>query len=291
MESDDGAPMIGAPDTALVGPPPATPPSSALASAVLLLALAVAGCAPHLVRVTELAPALREERYRLALAEREARGAAVEAQLVLWAEVPAASRLPGAEGRLLLAAPDAFRLRVGSLFGTALDLGARGDSLSAYVPSRRKGLTLDARRDSLGILRPGGLAFRALSAAWRPPDSAWPAAAWRDTLLRIWWLEDADTLAVEVGSNGLPASATLTRPAGGGVQVTYRAWDRSAGPAWPALLDFEDRKGGFRLTCKVARVRFPARPDSLRLVVPIPAGAERLTLAGLRRALERLGGL
>jgi hypothetical protein len=252
--------------------------------------VATGGCAPHVLRVAELAPALRAERYRAALAEREARGAAVDAQLLLWAEIPAASRLPGAEGRLLLAAPDAFRLRVGSLFGTALDLGARGDSLSAYVPSRRRGLAVDARRDSLGILRPGGLAFRALSAAWRPPDSAWALATWSDTLMRVWWMEDADTLAVAIGSDGLPAWASLARPGGSGVQVSYRAWDRSTGIAWPSHFEFEDRNGGFRLACKVSRVRFPAAPDSLRLIVPIPAGAERLTLAGLRRVLKRLGG-
>jgi len=278
-----------------VGPVPVRAPrerrGGSRAWPVVVLVAAVTGCAPHLVRLTELAPALRAERYRAALAEREARGTAVDAQLLLWAEVPSAARLPGAEGRLLLARPDAFRLRVGSLFGTALDLGARGDSLSAYVPSRRQGVALDAGRDSLGILRPGGLAFRALSAAWRPPESAWAAAAWRDTLLRVWWLEDGDTLAIGVGSDGLPAWATLARPSGEGVQVRYRAWDRSAGTAWPARLDFEDRHANFRLTCKVSRVRFPARPDSLRLAVTIPAGAQRLTLASLRRALERLGGL
>jgi hypothetical protein len=254
------------------------------------LPLVVVGCAPHLVRVVELAPALRAERYRTALAAREARGVAVDAAVLLWAELPSASRLPGAEGRLLLAAPDAFRLRVGSLFGTALDLGAQGDSFSAYVPSRRKGLTLDARRDSLGIVKPGGLAFRALSAAWRPPESAWPSATWRDTLLWVSWLEEADTLALSVGSDGLPVSASLIRPDGGGVDVTYRAWDRSSGTAWPARVDFEERNG-FRLTCKVSRVRFAAQADRSRLMVPIPPGAERLTLAGLRRALERLGGL
>lgn len=262
-----------------------------MACGALAVLVAATGCAPRLVRLPELTAALNAERYRVALAQREARGAAVDAELLLWAEVPSASRIPGAEGRLLLAGPDAFRLRIGSLFGTALDLGARGESLSAYVPSRRKGLALDAGRDSLGILRPGGLAFRALSAAWRPPESAWPHASWRDTLLRVWWLEDGDTLAIGVGSDGLPAWATLTRPGGEGVQVKYRAWDRSTGVAWPSRFDFEDHGAGFRLTIKVARVRFPARPDSLRLAVPIPAGAERLTIAGLRRALERLGGL
>ena len=49
-------------------------------------------------------------------------------------------RCPAPQARLLLAAPDAFRLRVDSLFGTALDLAARGDSLTAYVPPRRAGM-------------------------------------------------------------------------------------------------------------------------------------------------------
>ena len=255
------------------------------------LGLTLAGCAPHVVRVAELVPVVRAERYRAALAVREARGAAVDAQLLLWAEVPNTSRLPGAEGRLLLAGPDAFRLRVGSLFGTALDLGGRGDSLSAYVPSRRQGMALDARRDSLGILHPGGLAFRVLSAAWRPPDAAWSTAVWRDTLLCVSWLEEADTLEIAIGSDGLPARATLVRPGGAAVRATYRSWDRASGTPWPVLLDVDELNGGFRVTCKVSRLRFPARTESMRLGVPIPAGAERLTLTALRRALERLGSL
>ena len=251
--------------------------------------IAAAGCAPHLVRMVEVAPALRAELYQTEVARREARGVAVDAELLLWAEA-AGTRMPGAEARLLLAAPDAFRLRVGSLFGTALDIGARGESLSAYVPSRRRALSLDARRDSLGILKPGGFVFRSASAAWRPPAMAWPGAAWRETLLVVSWLEDSDTLAVAVGGDGLPAWVSLTRPHSE-VRVRYQAWDRATGVAWPARFELEDREGAFRLRCKVSRVRFPARPDSLRLAVPIPEGAERLTLAGLRRALERLGSL
>jgi hypothetical protein len=252
--------------------------------------LLLSGCAPHLVRVSELAPQLRTERYRAALTAREARGAGVDAQVLLWARLPNTSRLPGAEGRLLLAAPDAFRLRVGSLFGTALDLGARGDTLAAYVPSRRKGMILDARRDSLGITAPGGLAYRALSATWRPPEAAWEHTAWRDTLLEVTWLEKEDSLAVAVGSDGLPVWATLTRP-DGRVRVQYHAWDRSNGTAWPSWFDFEEQEGGFQLTCKISRFRFLARPEPARLAVPIPADAGRLTVASLRRALERLGGL
>ena len=260
----------------------------ALAGAAMI---ALAGCSPMRVPIAPIEPIRRVERYGAALERREARGRAVDAQVLLWAESPVGTRLPGAEGRLLLAAPDAFRLRVASLFGTALDLGARGESLSAYVPSRRRGMVLDAIRDSLGIERPGALAFRALSATWRPPDDAWRSATWDDSLMRVWWREDGDTIAVAVGSAGLPAWASLARPNGAGIRVEYRAWDLGSGVAWPARFVIEDRAGAFRLSCKVSRVRFPARADSLRVAVPIPAGVVPMTLAQLRRALERLGTL
>ncbi len=259
---------------------------------VALPAFAIlAGCAPLRVPVAGIEPTMRAERYGVALARREAKGVAVDAQLLLWAEAPAGSRLPGAEGRLLLASPDAFRLRVASLFGTALDLGARGDSLSAYVPSRRRALMLDAIRDSLGLRQPGRLVFRALTATWRPPDEAWRQPAWEDSLMRLEWLEDGDTLAIAVGSAGLPAWASFARPDGAGLRVDYQGWDLSSGVAWPARFTIEDREGAFRLAGKVSRVRFPARADSLRLAVAIPSGAVRLTLAELRRVLERLGTL
>ncbi len=273
------------------GRPYRNPLRAALRALAATAMVAITGCAPLRVPIAAIEPTRRAERYGAALARREALGRAVDAQVLLWAEAPAGTRLPGAEGRLLLVAPDAFRLRVASLFGTALDVGARGESLCAYVPSRRRGLMLDAIRDSLGVGRPGGLAFRTLTATWRPPDAAWSSAAWDDTLMRLWWLEDGDTLAVAVGSAGLPAWASFTRPDGAGLRVEYRGWDLGHGVAWPARFAIEDREGAFRLSCKVARVRFPARADSLRLAVPIPTGAVQMTLAELRRVLERLGTL
>jgi hypothetical protein len=78
---------------------------------------------------------------------------------------------------------------------------------------------------------------------------------------------------------------------GPGLSVQYRGWDQSAGVAWPTRLVIEDRDGAFRLACKVSRVRFPTRPESLRIAVTLPPGAERLTYAELRHALERLGTL
>jgi hypothetical protein len=260
-------------------------------SVAALVLIAAAGCAPHRVVPGALEPTLRSARYRVALERREARGNAVDAQLLMWAEAPAGTRLPGVEGRLQLAGPDAFRLRVASLFGTAIDLGAHGESLSAFIPSQRRGVRLDASRDSLGIARPGGLAFRALTATWRPPDQAWRSPAWDDSLMRLWWLEGGDTLAIAVGSGGLPARATFRRPGGTDLLIEYLAWDLSSGVAWPARFTVVDRDGAFRLACRLSRVRFPVVSDSLRLTVPIPAGAVQLTVADLRRVLERLGTL
>jgi hypothetical protein len=253
----------------------------ALAGALLV----AAGCAPHVVRLVELEPAVRETRYRSALAAREVRGAAVEADVVLWAEAPAGHRLAGADGRILIAGPDAFRLRVAALFGTALDLGARGDSLIAWVPSRRRALTLDATRDSVPVPRPGGFAFRTLAGAWRPPEDAWAHAAWRDTLLRVAWPEGDDSLAVAVGSDGLPAWASFTRADGSGVRVDYQAWDRSRGVAWPSRFAVEEHDGAFRIAWKAERIRFRSAGEPLRLAIAIPSSARPLSFAELRRMI------
>lgn len=257
----------------------------------LLLVGFLGGCAPHRVAMPELTLETTAMRYEAALAMREARGAGADAEVVLWAELENAGRLPGAEGRLLLAAPDGFRLRVGSLFGTALDLAARGDSLCAYVPARRMGLRIDAARESLGLRAPGALAYRALSATWRPPAEAWQHALRRDSLLELSWIERGDTLRLVVGAVGLPQSASIRRDrAAEEVRALYRAWDRGNGMAWPTLIEIGDAPGTTRLICKVGRVVF-APPDPQRLAIAIPPDARRLTLAELRRSLRRLGEL
>jgi hypothetical protein len=97
-------------------------------------------------------------------------------------------------------------------------------------------------------------------------------------------------LALAVANAGLPAWASFTRGTGGGVRVDYQGWDGSSGVPWPARFVLTDLGGGFRIACKVSRVRFSERADSLRLVVPIPPGAVPLTVAELRRTLERMGG-
>lgn len=249
----------------------------------------VAGCAPHVTQLAGPDASRAAERYRAQLAVREARGTAVDAALVLWAEAPPGHKLPGADARLLLAAPDAFRLRVASLFGTALDLGARGESLTASLPGKRQAARLDAVRDSLGLAHPGRLVFRALAAAWRPPDTAWEGAASRGATLELAWSEGADSLRLAIDREGLPSWVSLTREGGAGVRVDYQGWDGSSGVSWPARLTVADHDRSFRVACNVSRVRFPDRPDLLRLTVPIPPDATSLTLEELRRTLERAG--
>src|SRR5262249_12443893 len=156
---------------------PRRTPASAWVVAVATL---LAGCAPHRIEAPALDSEQLRARFERALAARERHGSAVEADLAGW--VRWKRGLPGGQARLLRAAPDRFRLRVESLLGTALDVAGRGDSLVAWVPAKHAGAALDARRDTLGVAAPGALAFRAWSAAWRPPGRAWADARWDDSL-------------------------------------------------------------------------------------------------------------
>jgi hypothetical protein len=249
----------------------------------------IASCAPLRPPAAELTAEPRRDRFRAALAEREARGAGVEAELSLWVKSTAAGDLPGAQARLLLASPDAFRLRVASAFGVALDLAAEGDTLMAYVPRDRLGMRVDSAEDSLGVRRAGALGWRIWSAGWRPPASAWERVEWADSLLRLRWAEARDSVALEVGSNGLPVSVTLSHAGTVVARGRYRSWTSWEGVPWPSLLEIEDASAKLRLISRVHRVRFVASPPRERLRVTLPDSAERLSPAGLRRIIERLG--
>ena len=174
------------------------------------------------------------------------------------------------------------------MFGTALDVSARGDSLTAYLPSRRLGMAIDSARDSLGLRQVGRLGYRAWSADWDPPDSAWSAAVWEDTLLVVRWAEEDDSLRLAVGSGGQPVWAVLARDGGPGVRTSYPEWAAWEGVRWPSLIEFEGASGDLEVTCRVRRVHFRDHPDGPALAVRLPTRAERLTPSALKRALERL---
>jgi len=256
--------------------------------AIAAAALWLAGCAPRLAVPPETSFGDREARYRTLLSERQARAVAVDASLVVWVE-RAGERLPGAQAELRLAAPDRMRLRVASAFGTAIDFGLAGDSLRAYVPGWRTGLRLDAASESLRFEAPADRVVRALSATWQPPAGAWSRATWRDSLLRVAWIERGDSLALAVGASGLPAWAELAPADGPLLRVRYRGWDRSSGGAWPSQVELADEDRRLRVMCRATQIHFASEPDAERLLVHWPRGTVPFTLGDLRAALGRMG--
>jgi len=261
------------------------------AAAAVLVTAAMASCAPHRLAPPALDPIRSEARYRATLGAREALAAALDAEASAWVRGRPLGDLPGVHARLALGAPDAFRVRVESLFGVALDFAARGESLECFVPGRRLGVALDAVADTLGLRSPGSLGFRVLSATWDPPEAAWREAKIEDALLVARWEEEGDSLVLGVGSDGLPRWAALRRPGRGSVRARYRAWETVERTSWPTQVEFEDGEAGLRLTLKLTRVWRNPRPGPERLAVRIPPDAERLEWPAVRRALERARGL
>ena len=263
----------------------------ALAVTTLLVAYAIASCAPHRVTGPRLEPARVADRYRAACRARAALAGGLDAEASAWLKGESLRDLPGVHARLALGAPDAFRVRVESLFGVALDFAAWGDSLACYMPPRRQGVALDAAVDTLGICAPGPLGVHVLAATWEPPDSAWARADFEDTLLVVRWVEARDSLALGVGSDGLPRWAMRVDAKGRVVEARYRAWRFVESASWPERMEFEHRPSGATLTLKLANFARSTGSAPERLVVRIPAGAERLEWSAVRRALGRNRGL
>ncbi len=258
-----------------------------LAALALLL---LAGCAPQRIAVPDLAETPRRVRYEAALERRTGRAAA-DAELTARVSGEALPELPGVSARLVLVAPDAFRLRVGSLFGTALEVSARGDSFVAYVPSRRMVLETASAGDSLGLEDPGGLGYRMWSAAWTPPEAAWKRAVWQDSLLVLRWSEGPDSVRIAIGSHGQPHWVERSRGDRPAVRAEYVAWTVFDGVMWPSQFEIQDGRGDYGLRCKVQSVQFRRSVERGRLIVSVPDDAQRVTREDLQRAIERLGKL
>ncbi len=260
-------------------------------AAGLLLAAAMASCAPHRLAPPSLEPLRSADRYRVALAARADLAQAVDAEASAWLRGPSLGNLPGVHARMALGAPDAFRVQVESMFGIALDFSAWGDSLACFIPSRRLGVALDAAADSFGLRSPGSLGVRVLSATWDPPAAAWAGAAYEDSLLVVRWQEAGDSPSLGVGSDGLPHWAALHHATGAALEARYRSWEYVERAPWPSRVEFEDRASGLNLSLRFTRVVRNPGPRSDRLSVRIPAGAARLEWAAIRDALARTRGL
>jgi hypothetical protein len=105
------------------------------------------------------------------------------------------------------------------------------------------------------------------------------------------WVEAGDSLAVGVGSNGLPRRAVRRDARGRSVEARYRAWEFIHGTSWPVRMEFEERAAHITLALKLTHVTRNALPSPERLVVRIPPDAERLEWPAIRRALARTRGL
>ena len=256
-----------------------------LAVPLSLLLAGLAGCAPHHVAAPELDLGGRRAAYLRALAARESPAAQVESEITLWARAQGGQRL-GASGTLVLAPPDGMRLKLDSMFGTALDLGARADSVKAVMPSRRVAVAVDAVRDTLGIRAPGVLAYRALSGAWRPP----PHAAWRPIAgaLEARWAEGADSVTLAVNAEGLPQRVAWRTAAGPDWIIQYVSWTRVNGVSWPTAIRCQDPRGRLTLSTRLGRVQMQARPSPGRLAVHAPADTEWVGWRRFQRTLEEI---
>jgi hypothetical protein len=250
------------------------------------VALALGGCVPRVAPVAVIEPAALEARYRAGLERRTAVLNGVEADVLVWLAVRE-KRRPGVEASLLLAGDDAFRFRVASLFGTALDLSLEGSRVLAYAPAERAVLSMDASGEPFRLAGAGGLLASAWSGTWRAPGEAWSRPEREDSLLVLEWPVSGERLRLGVGPSGLPRRVRVARGDGSALELDYLAWERRDGVDWPVHMECRDAAETFEARVRVRRFRFGARdPRSLESIVPEDARAvaweEFATLLGLR---------
>src|SRR5207247_7135287 len=134
-----------------------------------------------------------EVRFAARLAGRRAHAAVAEGDYSVWVHRAGAKDPPGVSMRVRLAAPDAFRLRVDAMLGTAVDAAARRDTLVLDAPVLGLAAVTDAGDDRSARQDIGGWVWRSLSAAWTPPAAAWPAAAEQDSAWGVSWTDAGDS--------------------------------------------------------------------------------------------------
>jgi hypothetical protein len=255
-----------------------------VAALTLALAALAASCAPHHAGLPPLDLTGGRASYLRGLAARERPAALIESDLTLWVRAHGAGRI-GASGVLLLAPPDGVRMRLDSMFGTAFDLSARGDSVIAVIPSRRMAVAADAVRDTLGLAAPGMHVYRLLSAAWRPAsDASWRPAT--DGTLEVRWAEGPDSAALSIDREGRPSHLVWTTVDGMAWTVDYLTWTTGSGVTWPESFRCQDGRGRATLTARLARVRLQSQQNPDRLAVRVPPQTEWMDWHRFRLALE-----
>lgn len=226
-----------------------------------------------------------ESSSRTAAVRREGRLAALEASLVARVDGRATGRLPAVSVEARLASPDRVRFQVRWLLGTVLDLALRADTLVAWVPSERLGVTLAGVADTLGVRDPARFAGRALAASWPVPHAAWRGAALDSGGVRLAWDEGDERWRVAIDLQGRPREVAVTR-GDATVTVRYPQWRGSGEDAWPARIEVEDEAGWVRLRLDVGETRSPGRAREAWFALQLPDDARRLGFEDLQRVLS-----
>jgi len=229
-----------------------------------------------------------EARFTQRLADRRTRAAVAEGDYSVWIHRPGAKDPPGVSVRVRLAAPNAFRFRVDAALGTAVDAAARRDTLVVDAPAFGLSAVTDAGADRSARQDIGGWVWRSLSAAWIPPPSAWAAGAAADSGWQLSWDDAGDSLALEVGSSGLPRSVRVRPRRGQPIELRYERWAAWDGVMWPARIVAADAAGRLRVTLQPQSLSLRPHRSTGLPALRRPSGALRLSRARLLAWLERL---
>jgi hypothetical protein len=234
--------------------------------------------------VAEVGRDERRARYERRLEARERLAHAFEADLTLWVRMPS-RKFPGAQAHLLLGAPGKFRLRVESLFGTALDVSARGDTVMAWAPGARLAWATERAGDSIGLEDAGAIACRVWGAAFHPPEDAWSSATFRDSVLELGWREGDGHVRVAIGSDGLPKEASYATDQAA-LTARYGAWHQERGGTWPSRITVEEERRGLKAECRLSTLRFSAGIPPERFTPRLPREVRRVSRAEIFQWFE-----
>ena len=256
----------------------------ALAGAAWLAAAlgALAGCGPPPPPTGSLEPL--EARSRLHAERRERRVQVCEVRAALRLETAAAGRLPAVSVVARLAGPDRARLQARWVLGTLVDVVVSGDTLRAWMPSRRLGLELPSFADTLGVPEPGRVLRQALAASWPAPREAWRRANADSAGARLAWREAGEDWTLLVDRAGRPRQVSWARE-GRGLEVRYAGWRGRGSSAWPTRIELADPAGGFRLELWLEDVRPLGRASPAWFSLALPADVAPFGFDDLRRAL------
>ena len=237
-----------------------------LALAGVLLALGLGACAPPPPGSLESL----ELTARRAAERREARWASSEGEAIVRVDGRATGRLPALDLHLRLAAPDRVRLQFRWVLGVLADVVARGDTLVAWVPSERLGVTVPGLGDTLGLHEPARFLTRALTAAWVAPHEAWRTGVLDSAGARLAWTEpDGDAWTLRVDRRGRPVVAQVQR-AEHRITMTASRWEGVGAEAHPTWLELVDERAGVRIRVELeglSPVRH-SRDDAFALELP-----------------------